>query len=58
MKKTILFGCEVLASLMLVTGLVSAQEAAKTTDASKLMYADFQNSQSGRPVSSRGGMVR
>jgi hypothetical protein len=53
-----LFGCELLACLMLATGLVSAQDAAKTADASKLVYADFQNPQSGRPVSSRGGMVR
>jgi len=58
MKKAMLFGCEVLASLMLVTGLVSAQDAAKTADASRLIYADFQNSQSGRPVSSRGGRVQ
>jgi hypothetical protein len=53
-----LFGCGVLASLILVTGLAAAQDAAKSADASKLMYADFQNTQSGRPVSSRGGMVR
>ena len=58
MKKTMLFSCEVLVSLMLVTGLASAQDAAKTADASKLVYADFQNSQSGRPVSTRGGLVR
>jgi hypothetical protein len=58
MKRTMLFGCELLACLMLATGLVSAQDAAKTADASKLVYADFQNPQSGRPVSSRGGMVR
>ena len=57
MKKAMLFSCEVLVSLMLVTGLASAQDAAKIDD-SKLMYADFQNSQTGRPVSSRGGMVR
>jgi hypothetical protein len=58
MKKTMLFSCEVLVSLMLVTGLALAQDAAKTADASKFIYADFQNSQSGRPVSSRGGMTR
>jgi len=58
MKKTMLFGCELLACLMLATGLVSAQDAAKSADASKLVYADFQNPQNGRPVSSRGGMVR
>ena len=49
MKKTMLFGCEVLVSLMLVAGTVSAQDAAKSADASKLVYADFQNPQSGRP---------
>lgn len=58
MKKTMLFGCELLACLMLAAGLVSAQDAAKSADASKLVYADFQNPQNGRPVSSRGGMVR
>ena len=57
MKKAMLFSCDLLVSLILVTGLASAQDAAKTTD-SKLVYADFQNSQSGRPVSSRGGLIR
>jgi hypothetical protein len=57
MKKTMLFSCEVLVSLMLLTALASAQDAAKAGD-SKLMYADFQNSQNGRPVSSRGGQTR
>lgn len=57
MKKAMLFSCEVLVSLIMVTSLVSAQNAAKPGD-SKLVYADFQNSQSGRPVSSRGGLIR
>jgi hypothetical protein len=57
MKKAMLFGCEVLVSLIMVNGLASAQNAAKPGD-SKLVYADFQNSQSGRPVSSRGGLIR
>jgi len=57
MKKAMLFSCEVLVSLMLLTALASAQDAAKAGD-SKLMYADFQNSQNGRPVSSRGGQTR
>lgn len=57
MKKAMLFSCEVLVSLIMVTGLASAQNAAKPGD-SKLVYADFQNSQSGRPVSSRGGLIR
>jgi len=59
MKRTVLFCGGVLASLMLVVATVSAQDAAKSADASKqLMYADFQNPQNGRPVSSRGGLVR
>jgi hypothetical protein len=58
MKKTILFRCEVLVLLLLMSGTVSAQEAAKSSDASKLVYADFQNPQNGRPVSARGGMTR
>jgi hypothetical protein len=39
---------------------VSAQDASKNTqtDASKLVYADFQNSKDGRPVSKHGGMTR
>jgi hypothetical protein len=43
---------------MLVAGAVSAQDAAKSADASTLVYADFQNPQNGRPVSARGGMTR
>ena len=48
-----------LATVALVCGVpVSAQDAPKTAEASKLVYADFQNLQNGRPVSSRGGMTR
>lgn len=50
--------CGMLAALMLVAGSVPAQDAAKSGDTSKLVYADFQNPQAGRPVSSRGGMTR
>jgi hypothetical protein len=46
------------AALVFIATSVSAQEAAKPADNSKLMYADFQNSQAARPVSSRGGMTR
>jgi hypothetical protein len=44
----------------MISGSVSAQEVSKTaeSDASKLVYADFQNLQNGRPVSKRGGMTR
>ena len=58
MKLTVLFCCGVLVSLMLLVSTVSAQDTPKSSDASKLVYADFQNPQNGRPVSSRGGMVR
>jgi hypothetical protein len=48
------------ALILMVPGSVPAQDAAKVaeSDASKFVYADFQNLQSGRPVSKRGGLVR
>ena len=61
MKRMVMLRCGGLAALTLVVaGSVSAQEASKTaeSDTSKLVYADFQNLQSGRPVSKRGGMTR
>jgi hypothetical protein len=61
MKRMVMLRCGGLAFLTLVAaGSVSAQEASKNADAeaSKLVYADFQNLQSGRPVSKRGGMTR
>jgi len=61
MKRMVFFR-SVLASLILVVagGSVLAQDASKPaeSDASKLVYADFQNLQNGRPVSKRGGMTR
>jgi hypothetical protein len=46
---TLLFSCS-----------VAAQDASKASESndSKLLYADFQNLQNGRPVSKRGGMTR
>lgn len=61
MKRMLFFRSGVLAALMLaVAGSVPAQDASKApeSDASKLVYADFQNLQNGRPVSKRGGMTR
>jgi hypothetical protein len=58
MKISVLVRGGMFAALMLVAGSVSAQDAAKSGDTSKLVYADFQNSPAGRPVSSRGGMTR
>jgi hypothetical protein len=61
MKKIGFFRSAILAVLIvLVAGSVSAQDASKPGDsnASKLVYADFQNTQSGRPVSKQGGMTR
>jgi hypothetical protein len=61
MKKMVFFRSGFLAALMLVVaGLVPAQDASKPaeSDASKLVYADFQNLQNGRPISKRGGMTR
>ena len=61
MMRMMFFRSGVLAALMLViAGSVPAQDASKAaeSDASKLVYADFQNLQNGRPVSKRGGMTR
>jgi len=61
MKRMVFFRSGFLAALMLVVaGSVPAQDASKPaeSDDSKLVYADFQNAQNGRPVSKRGGMTR
>ncbi|MEK6283422.1 MAG: hypothetical protein AABN95_23970 [Acidobacteriota bacterium] len=61
MKRIVFFRCGVLAALMLgIAGSVFAQDPSKAaeSDASKLVYADFQNMESGRPVSKRGGTTR
>ena len=58
MKRMLSFCSCVLAALTLMTGSISAQDVSKPADSSKLLYADFQNSQNGRPISSRGGMTR
>src|SRR2546425_649072 len=61
MKRTVFLRSEVFVGLMLVVaGSVPAQDASKPAEsnASKLVYADFQNLQNGRPVSKRGGMTR
>jgi hypothetical protein len=61
MKRIIVFRSGILAILILLVGSsVSGQDAPKPpeSDASKLVYADFQNTQSGRPVSKQGGMIR
>ncbi len=61
MKKMMFFRCGILRGLiLLVAGSVSGQNASKPpeSEASKLIYADFQNVQSGRPISKHGGAVR
>src|SRR6267378_2953348 len=61
MKRMIFFHSGVLGALILSIAVsVDAQNSVKTTesDASKLIYADFQDLQSGRPVSKQGGLVR
>ena len=61
MKKMVFFRSGFLAALILVAASsVLAQDTAKAaeSDASKLVYADFQNLQNSRPVSKRGGMTR
>jgi hypothetical protein len=61
MERIIFSRCGILTVLILLfAGSVPGQNASKPpeSDASKLIYADFQNVQSGRPVSKHGGMVR
>lgn len=61
MKRRMIPGWVVLVVFALAgAGSASAQEAAKgkDSDASKLLYADFQNLQNGRPLSKQGGMTR
>jgi hypothetical protein len=59
MKRMVFFCAAVLAALTLwAAASVPAQDKAAESDASKLIYADFQNLQNGRPVSKRGGMTR
>ena len=58
MKRMVFFSSGVLAALMLmVAGSVPAQDASKAAESndSRLVYADFQNLQNGRPVSKQGG---
>ena len=61
MKRIVVFRSGILAILIvLVGGPVRGQDVSKQpeSDASKLVYADFQNMQSGRPVSKHGGLTR
>lgn len=51
----------VVVSMLLIPGVsLSTKNAANQAeeDSSKLVYADFQNLQNGRPVSKRGGLTR
>jgi hypothetical protein len=61
MKRKALFRPGIMAFLVVsIAGPVLCQNGAKAsaTDESKLVYADFQDQQYGRPVSKHGGMVR
>jgi hypothetical protein len=61
MKRKTSFRLGIMAFLVVsVAGPVLCQNGAKpsATDESKFVYADFQDQQSGRPVSKHGGMVR
>ena len=46
--------------LLLFATSIVAQDSSKPAEStdSKLIYADFQNAQNGRPVSKRGGLTR
>src|SRR5260370_37846970 len=61
MKRIWFSHCGILTvSILLAAGSVPAQNRSKPpeSEASKFIYADFQNQQSGRPVSKHGGKTR
>ena len=61
MKTEQLISCLLISTLMvLFASSLSGQDPPKSSDSdgAKLIYADFQNPESGRPVSKRGGMTR
>ncbi len=61
MKRKIFLHFGMLAVLIfLLAGSVLGQNPSKPpeSDTSKLLYADFQNTQTGRPISKQGGMTR
>ena len=61
MERILFFRCGILPALiLLVAGSVPGQNGSKPAEsgASKLVYADFQDTQSGRPISKQGGMTR
>src|SRR5260221_5100898 len=61
MKRTVFFRFSIFTMIVLwVAASVAAQNVSKPpeSDASKFVYADFQNVQGGRPISKHGGMTR
>src|SRR6476619_1961009 len=60
MKRMVISRFEFIAVLILLfSSSVAAQNAGTPSESdSKLLYADFQNQQNGRPASRRGGMTR
>jgi hypothetical protein len=63
MKRIPSFRSRVIATLLItIAGSVQAQQGdpskAAESDTTKLVYADFQSLQNGRPVSKRGGLTR
>jgi hypothetical protein len=57
-KLAMIHYCGLAMLTLVIAGSASAQDASQTSDASKLVYADFQNLQNGRPVSKRGGRTQ
>jgi hypothetical protein len=63
MKRIPSFGSGVIATLIVtIAGTIHAQQGdaskAAGSDATRLVYADFQSLHNGRPVSKRGGLTR
>jgi hypothetical protein len=57
MRPSFMFTALVLGSSLVTGSLVQGRAAADQGDGKRLVYADFENSTDGRPISSRGGKL-
>src|SRR5215813_1151984 len=58
MKRMLVLGVCLSGLVLVMTASTRGQDTAKPAESNKLIYADFQNSDNGRPLSKRGGMTR
>ena len=58
MLRTSFFRFAAVAAMALLTSVPAPAQSGDAPSADRLLYADFQNLQDGRPVSARGGLTR